>query len=54
MKQLQAALKRLGYEVGVDGDFGPGTEAAVTSLQSAHKLTADGIVGQATWAVLDA
>jgi peptidoglycan hydrolase-like protein with peptidoglycan-binding domain len=54
VKQLQAALKRLGYEVGVDGDFGPGTEAAVTSLQSARKLDADGIVGHAAWALLGA
>jgi putative chitinase len=54
VKQLQTALKRLGYEVGVDGDFGPGTEAAVKSLQSARKLATDGIVGNATWALLDA
>ena len=51
--QLQNLLRRLNFAVAVDGDFGPGTEVAVTRFQSEHGLTADGIVGPATWAALD-
>ena len=38
--------------LGVDpiGKFGPKTEDAVKAWQSAHGLTADGIVGDGTWA----
>ena len=32
-----------------DGDFGPRTEEAVKSYQTAHLLAADGIVGPLTW-----
>jgi putative chitinase len=32
-----------------DGAFGPGTEAAVKAWQEKHGLSADGIVGNATW-----
>ena len=36
---------------GIDGDFGPKTEAAVKAFQSWGGVPADGVVGDQTWAV---
>ena len=47
VKELQTLLK-----INADGSFGPGTLAAVKAWQSANGLTADGIVGNATWSAL--
>ena len=52
--QLQNMLRDLNFAVAIDGDFGPGTEVAVTRFQSENGLAADGIVGPQTWGALDA
>ena len=53
VKILQTWLNQIGYDCGVvDGDFGGGTQASVRNFQKDAGLTADGIVGQATWKML--
>lgn len=47
VKKMQAALG-----IGADGDFGPGTEAALKKWQAANGLTADGVAGPKTLAKL--
>jgi peptidoglycan hydrolase-like protein with peptidoglycan-binding domain len=54
VKQLQSALKDLGYDVGaVDGKFGAQTERAVKAFQKAQGIAADGVVGAITWLNID-
>jgi putative chitinase len=53
IKALQQALLDRGFNPGkVDGNFGPGTQAAVLAFQRSEGLLADGIAGVRTLAAL--
>lgn len=55
VKSLQQLLFSKGYSVGAcgdDGEFGEATEKAVLNFQTDRKISADGIVGEKTWAEL--
>ena len=52
VKTMQTALKNLGYSISADGTYGPLTVAAVTTFQKQNGLTADGIAGARTLALL--
>jgi peptidoglycan hydrolase-like protein with peptidoglycan-binding domain len=55
VRRTQKRMSLVGYNVGgVDGRYGPKTEAAVKTLQQQRSVPVDGIVGPATWAIIDA
>lgn len=49
---MQAALQHRKFAIGadgVDGDFGPGTEAGLRNFQQDQQLTVDGVCGAESW-----
>lgn len=54
VKKLQQRLQVFGlFKGSVDGVFGSQTEIAVKALQSRYRLNPDGVVGAATWKLLN-
>ena len=53
VETLQKLLNASRIVIGVDGDFGWLTEAAVIRFQKSRMLVADGVVGRRTWAALE-
>jgi peptidoglycan hydrolase-like protein with peptidoglycan-binding domain len=53
INELQKKLKKLNYNVTIDGDFGKETEKAIKTLQKDNKLSVTGIVTPQLMGVLD-
>lgn len=54
VRWLQWELREAGYQLQIDGKFGPKTDLALRAFQAAHKLVVDGKCGPATRAALAA
>lgn len=52
VRDLQQRLNQAGFNLVVDGIFGPQTRRAVVQFQVSHRLQPDGVVGPATWGAL--
>lgn len=52
VSEIQQALASRGYDVPVDGDYGPATKAAVAEFQKDNNLEVDGEVGVNSYQVL--
>lgn len=54
VKDMQQYLKNIGYDIDVDGRFGPGCESCVKEFQRELGITADGSAGPGTITRLNA
>lgn len=55
VRRAQKRMSLVGYDVGgVEGRYGPKTEAAVKKLQQQSGIAVDGVVGLKAWSVIDA
>lgn len=54
VSQLQQNLRKLGFHLHIDGDFGPATMMAVRTFQDQQGLVADGIAGASTLGRIEA
>ncbi|MEM7739694.1 MAG: peptidoglycan-binding protein [Pseudomonadota bacterium] len=52
VRKLQEALQRAGQTVSVDGDFGPGTQSAISSFQTAMGIPPSGFPDEPTLVAL--
>jgi hypothetical protein len=52
IRDIQQHLKNQGHQIAVDGFGGPTTNHHIVTYQRARGLSADGVVGPATWARL--
>ena len=52
VREAQELLVKHGFDIEVDGIYGPATNAAVIAFQQNHGLDPDGKIGPLTWAVL--
>jgi len=53
VRHVQELLTSNGHPVPADGEFGPSTETAVRAYQAENYLDVDGLVGPATWDILN-
>lgn len=50
LRRWQQRMKDRGWDIGVDGLYGPGTAEVVRKFQTEKRLGVDGLIGPATWA----